>query len=97
MSQQLNYPTLLAAASWISKDCAEANKSFLMCKKAHMDPAECLSVGSVVMACGSATVAKLSASPHAESFEAYSKCLDKNGNNLTKCTKLKAALESTFA
>eukprot|EP00613_Pedinella_sp_CCMP2098_P004465 CAMPEP_0171632230 /NCGR_PEP_ID=MMETSP0990-20121206/24262_1 /TAXON_ID=483369 /ORGANISM="non described non described, Strain CCMP2098" /LENGTH=97 /DNA_ID=CAMNT_0012202273 /DNA_START=14 /DNA_END=307 /DNA_ORIENTATION=+ len=88
----LNMPTLLAASGAIAKDCSEANKSFLMCKKANADPEGCLAVGSVVMQCAAATVAKLSAAPYTEPFEAYTKCIDKAGGELSMCSELKAAL-----
>ena len=51
----LDMGSLYAASSVIATDCSEVNYAFLQCKKNHADPEACLTQGSAVIACTSAT------------------------------------------
>ena len=51
----LDMGSLYAASSVIATDCSEVNYAFLQCKKNQADPEACLTQGSAVIACTSAT------------------------------------------
>ncbi|OQS02524.1 hypothetical protein THRCLA_21403 [Thraustotheca clavata] len=87
--------SLFCAAPILGKECAAANKAFLVCKSKDENPRACLIPGEQVMACVHKTLRVLE-THCGDSFSAYKNAMDKNWHELKLCRKEQAAFEACY-